>query len=367
MVRARHNLPKGNDRHIAHMLAALIDHNGDIAAAAKAYKDTCLRPYHKQVHRTLKTCWKKYQSGKIILSVRSTPTRRRKVSDAQAYAAAEAFIDVPQQHGLPVYYANERDVRGHQNFRSSHRFQICPSSTPTNSHTHAHLFGSNLILQACQKNTVLKNIIKLTGVTPAHLFRRAQEVMPNLKKKICHIKDIRSYAWVAKRLQMAKALFCMPEYYYKDAIMIDECKLHVFSPPKRTVIAPTGTYPYTLTRLSAVGAFPPSAQIKLHFILAIHRVYGVIHFQFLSPTKGERMHGRYQVSLFFAVKRRWLGLLLLLTGSPRVQGKWFAAFMLEVLLGFFQHLSPLAFAFVMQAGDVKILVKGFSVLLDVDC
>lgn len=122
---------------------------------------------------------------------------------------------------------------------------------------------------------------------------------PGLKKKTCHIKDIRSYKWVETRLTKVKALLRKGESHYKDAIFIDECKLHVFDPRKSTVIAPAGISPYTYTRLDPIGVFPPSAQIKMHFILAIHRVYGIIHFQFLSSTKGEKTWGTYKVSYFF--------------------------------------------------------------------
>lgn len=116
MKRVPQKLPKEKDRHAVHMLAALLDHNGDIDAAIKTYKERYPSKYHTQIRRTMKTYWNKYQQGMFDLSPRFTPTRTRKVSDELARAAADAFLDVPLLHGLPVYYSNEREVGGCRKF-----------------------------------------------------------------------------------------------------------------------------------------------------------------------------------------------------------------------------------------------------------
>ena len=147
------------------------------------------------------------------------------------------------------------------------------------------------------ENPGLKALMKKTGASPTHLWMRAKAVNPRLKVKRVYFKPTRGSAIKEKRLICAKKFVAVPVKKRLCYTHLDECKLWILQPHLGRAIGEEGENISCETPL-VPGAgrtnFPPEACGKMSFIIAVHPILGLVHFQFLSSTTNDKMHGRYK-------------------------------------------------------------------------
>lgn len=137
-----------------------------------------------------------------------------------------------------------------------------------------------------------------TGATPAYLWRRAKAVNPKLKVVKVYFKPARNQKFRDQRLTIAKKLLKRSLKERLCDTYLDESTIQICKPPLGTAIGEKGEYIICESPLVVgVGSpnLPPQACGKMSFILAIHPVIGLVHFEFLSNTTKHKMSGRYKV------------------------------------------------------------------------
>lgn len=146
-------------------------------------------------------------------------------------------------------------------------------------------------VQACLNHEGLAKIIKETGVTSAHLWRRARNINPKLKIQKVLFKPPLPPKVQDARVKIAKKLYQRPQRDFEGATFMDETTLPVLKLTSGSAIGEKGEYIVQPTYLVVgVGTpdLPKEARGKIHIFLAVHPKEGLVFWDYLSPTTGYR-------------------------------------------------------------------------------
>ena len=277
-------------------LRALLKSKGHMKTAIINMKQSCTEKLPSHLKDFLTRLWHRYEIGSINLQGRATPVRARKVSDALAKNAATYFAEGRQGMSGWRPFQTAQQVGTFPNFWTCSIFLKISNFFYSNRSFFLKLF---VLLQAVKEHAGLQEIKRTTGVTDEHLWRRAQEVEPRLGSVRVLFKRYRGPKIRDERLRLAKALFQRSADDFMSATYVDEATIHIRKPPVTKGIALKGEHLISEIPLAIAAGMPDlpkDACGKLSFMLAVHPKAGLVLFDFLSPTDGHKMAGRYKVS-----------------------------------------------------------------------
>ncbi len=147
-----------------------------------------------------------------------------------------------------------------------------------------------MLLQALQFSPVLKRILDRAGCTLQTLWKRAKEVEPKLGYSGRNIKRALKEQVYKERKNLAWTMIHEPKNRYLHRVYVDEASLSPLLKGGKCI--------------TTLGQHPPEPQTRwntlnesLHYLVAVHPLQGLVHFELLSSSKCHEEHGTYVVSI----------------------------------------------------------------------